>query len=94
MGRLIWTLAYLGLGYGFAVVLEGSADFLSSLSVLLLALAALAGLGFMLYRNHLRLRTLSASRILDQYEESASRCIQAYLLDMAPLGSSSDVRLP
>lgn len=56
VGRLIWTLAYLGLGYGFAVVLEASADFLSSLSVLLLALAALAGLGFMLYRNRLRLR--------------------------------------
>jgi membrane protein DedA with SNARE-associated domain len=55
VGRLIWTLAYLGLGYGFAVVLEASADFLSSLSVLLLALAALAGLGFLIYRDHAQL---------------------------------------
>lgn len=52
VGRLIWTLAYLGLGYGFGVVIEAAADFLSSLSVLLLALAALAGLGFMIYRDH------------------------------------------
>ena len=55
VGRLIWTLGYLGLGYGFAVVLEASADFLSSLSVLLLALAALAVLGFMIRRDHARL---------------------------------------
>jgi len=55
VGRLIWTLAYLGVGYGFAVVLEASANFLSSLSVLLLALAALAVLGFLIYREHARL---------------------------------------
>ena len=55
-GRLIWTLAYLGLGYGFGVVLEASADFLSSLSLLLGALAALGGLGFILYRNHVTFR--------------------------------------
>jgi len=55
LGRLIWTSAYLGVGYAFGVVLEASADFLSSLSLLLAALAALAGLGFMLYRNHARL---------------------------------------
>ena len=55
VGRLIWTLAYLGLGYGFAVVLEASADFISSLSVLLLALAALGVLGFMIHRDHARL---------------------------------------
>jgi membrane protein DedA with SNARE-associated domain len=56
VGRLIWTFAYLALGYGFGVVLEASADFLSSLSLLLAALAALSGLGFMLYRNHARLQ--------------------------------------
>jgi membrane-associated protein len=56
VGRLIWTLAYLGLGYGFGIVLEASADFLSSLSVLLVSLAALAGLGFMTYRNRASLR--------------------------------------
>ena len=55
VGRLIWTSAYLGLGYGFGVVFEASADFLSSLSILLAALAALAGLGFMLYRNQTRI---------------------------------------
>jgi membrane-associated protein len=55
VGRLIWTLAYLGLGYGFAVVLEASADFLSSLSGLLVSLTALAGLGFMIHREHERL---------------------------------------
>ena len=54
VGRLIWTLAYLGLGYGFAVVLEASADFLSSLSVLLLALAALAVLAFMIRTEIMR----------------------------------------
>jgi len=52
VGRLIWTLAYLGLGYGFAVVLEASADFLSSLSGLLVSLVILAALGFMIRRNH------------------------------------------
>jgi membrane protein DedA with SNARE-associated domain len=52
VGRVIWTSAYLGLGYGFGVVLEASADFLSSLSVFLVGLAALPGLGFMIYRNH------------------------------------------
>jgi membrane protein DedA with SNARE-associated domain len=55
LGRVIWTLAYLGLGYGFAVVLEASADFLSSLSGLLVSLTALAGLGFMIHREHERL---------------------------------------
>jgi membrane protein DedA with SNARE-associated domain len=59
VGRLVWTLAYLGLGYGFGVVLEASADFLSSLSVFLVALAALAGLGFLVYRDRAR---LSAAR--------------------------------
>jgi membrane protein DedA with SNARE-associated domain len=54
VGRLVWTLAYLGLGYGFGVVLEASADFLSSLSVFLVALAAVAGLGFLIYRDHAR----------------------------------------
>jgi len=51
VGRLVWTLAYLGLGYGLGVALEASADFLSSLSVFLVALAALAGLGFLIYQG-------------------------------------------
>jgi membrane-associated protein len=56
LGRMIWTSAYLGLGYGFGVAIEAAADFPSSLSGLLASLAVLAGLGFMLYRNRLRLR--------------------------------------
>jgi membrane protein DedA with SNARE-associated domain len=51
VGRMIWTSAYLGLGYGFGVAIEAAADFPSSLSGLLTSLAILAGLGFMLYRN-------------------------------------------
>jgi membrane protein DedA with SNARE-associated domain len=61
VGRLIWTSAYLGLGYGFGVVLEASADFVSNLSVLLLALGALAVLGFSINRNYAPHQTASAS---------------------------------
>ena len=56
VGRLIWTLAYLSLGYGFGVAIEAAADFPSNVSGLLLALASLAGLGFMIYRDHARIR--------------------------------------
>ena len=56
VGRLIWTSAYLGIGFGFGVVIEVAADFLSSLSIFLLALGALAGLGFLIYRDHARIR--------------------------------------
>ena len=42
-------------GYGFGMVLEASANFVSSLSVLLLALAALAVFGFMIHRDQARL---------------------------------------
>jgi membrane protein DedA with SNARE-associated domain len=54
VGRLLWTLGYLALGYGLGVVLDASADFLSSLSVFLVALAGLAGLGFLIYHDHAR----------------------------------------
>ncbi|MBI2491013.1 MAG: DedA family protein [Candidatus Rokubacteria bacterium] len=57
MGRLIWTSAYLGLGYSLGVGIEAAADFLSSVSGLLISLAALAGLGFVISRNHARLPT-------------------------------------
>jgi membrane protein DedA with SNARE-associated domain len=60
LGRLIWTSAYLGLGYSLGVGIEAAADFLSSLSGLLISLAALAALGFVIYRNHGRLRTAQA----------------------------------
>jgi membrane-associated protein len=56
VGRLIWTSAYLGLGYSVGAAIEASSSFLSNLSGLLVSLAALGGLGFMLYQNHARLR--------------------------------------
>jgi membrane protein DedA with SNARE-associated domain len=55
LGRVIWTTTHLVLGYGFGVAIEAAADFPSSLSGLLLALAALAVLGFMIHRDHARL---------------------------------------
>ena len=57
VGRLIWTSAYLGLGYSLGVGIEAAADFLSSASGLLVSLGALASLGFLTYRNHERPRT-------------------------------------
>lgn len=52
LGRMIWTSAYLGLGYGFGVAIEAAADFPSSLSGLLVSLVILAALGFIIQRNH------------------------------------------
>jgi membrane protein DedA with SNARE-associated domain len=57
VGRLIWTSAYLGLGYGFAAVLDASADLLSSLSVLLVSLLLLAALGFLIHQSPARIGT-------------------------------------
>jgi membrane protein DedA with SNARE-associated domain len=57
VGRVIWTSAYLGLGYSLGVGIEAAADFLSSLSGLLISLAALAGLGLVVHRNRARLQT-------------------------------------
>jgi membrane protein DedA with SNARE-associated domain len=51
VGRVIWTSAYLGLGYSLGVGIEAAADFLSSLSGLLISLTALAGSAFFIYRN-------------------------------------------
>jgi membrane protein DedA with SNARE-associated domain len=48
---VIWTSAYLGLGYSLGVGIEAAADFLSSLSGLLISLTALAGSAFFIYRN-------------------------------------------
>jgi membrane protein DedA with SNARE-associated domain len=57
VGRLIWSSAYLTLGYVFGVAIEAAADFTSSLSGLLVSLVVLAALGFMIQRNHARLTT-------------------------------------
>lgn len=51
VGRLIWSLAYLGLGYALGVAIEAAADFTSSLSGFLVSLVVLLALGFMIYRN-------------------------------------------
>jgi membrane protein DedA with SNARE-associated domain len=48
VGRLIWSSAYLGLGYAFGVAIEAAADFTSSLGGLLVSLLVLAALGFMI----------------------------------------------
>ena len=56
VGRLIWSSAYLSLGYVFGVAIEAAADFTSSLSGLLVSLLILAALGFMIQRNHARIR--------------------------------------
>ena len=59
VGRVIWTSAYLGLGYGFGVAIEAAADFTSSLSGFLVSLLVLAALGFMIHRNYARLPVAS-----------------------------------
>ena len=46
VGRLIWSSAYLSLGYVFGVAIEAAADFTSSLSGLLVSLVVIAALGF------------------------------------------------
>lgn len=52
LGRLIWTSAYLALGYSSGVVVEAASNFLSGLGGLLISLLVLAALGFMIRRNH------------------------------------------
>ncbi|MBI4499424.1 MAG: DedA family protein [Chloroflexi bacterium] len=53
-GRLAWTVAYLGLGYEFGGSVEAAADFLSSLSGLLVSLGVLIGLLWAVYRRRRR----------------------------------------
>jgi membrane protein DedA with SNARE-associated domain len=45
VGRVIWTAAYLGLGYGIGADWQAATGFLTNLSVLLLSLMLLAGSG-------------------------------------------------
>jgi len=51
IGRILWTSAYLGLGYIASGALEPAADFLKSLTGFLVSFALLAGLGFALRRS-------------------------------------------
>ncbi|HVC11559.1 MAG TPA: DedA family protein [Burkholderiales bacterium] len=46
LGRIAWTSAYLGLGYGVGTDLQAATDLLKNLSGLLLSLAVLAGSGW------------------------------------------------
>jgi membrane protein DedA with SNARE-associated domain len=45
VGRMLWTTAYLGVGYGVGANLEAAAGFLTNLSVLLDSLAVVVALG-------------------------------------------------
>lgn len=54
LGRLIWGLAYLGLGFGVGDALEAAAGFLENLTGLLVALAVLAWAAWMLTRRSAR----------------------------------------
>ncbi|MBI4207734.1 MAG: DedA family protein [Betaproteobacteria bacterium] len=49
MGRLIWTSAYLGLGYGAGADLEAAAGFLTNLSFFLVSLAVLVASGLVAF---------------------------------------------
>lgn len=46
LGRLIWTAAYLGLGYGVGADLQAATDFLQNLSGLLLSLTVFSASGW------------------------------------------------
>ncbi len=54
LGRLLWSSAYLGLGYFAGGGLEPAADFLGSLTGFLVSLALLIGLGVTIRRSNLR----------------------------------------
>ncbi|HLB16091.1 MAG TPA: hypothetical protein VJM14_14255, partial [Burkholderiales bacterium] len=45
LGRLLWTSAYLGLGYAVGTDLEAASSFLANLSLLLVFLATSIGAG-------------------------------------------------
>src|SRR3989344_4487145 len=45
VGRILWTSAYLGLGYAVGASLEAAAGFLTNLSIFLISLAVLVTLG-------------------------------------------------
>ena len=49
IGRLMWTCAYLGLGYGVGADLEAAAGFLMNLSFFLISLAVLVAFGLVAF---------------------------------------------
>jgi membrane protein DedA with SNARE-associated domain len=56
IGRIVWTVAYLGVGYSVGANLEAAAGFLTNLSLLLVSLAALLALGLLASMSSERLR--------------------------------------
>ena len=52
-GRVIWTLAYLGLGYGIGGSFEAATEFLTNLSALLVLATALLGAGLVAFSRPL-----------------------------------------
>jgi membrane protein DedA with SNARE-associated domain len=50
-GRIVWTSAYLGLGYGASGGLDDAAGFLKNLSGFLIAAAMSAGFAFAAFRR-------------------------------------------
>jgi membrane protein DedA with SNARE-associated domain len=56
IGRMLWTSAYLGVGYGVGANLEAAASFLTNLSILLVSLAVLLALGLIALIRGERLR--------------------------------------
>ncbi len=51
VGRLLWTAAYLGLGYGIGADWEAAIGFLTNASVLFLSLMVLFGAGTVAFKN-------------------------------------------
>ena len=51
VGRLMWTGAYLGLGYGIGADWEAAIGFLTNVSVLFLSLMLLLGASIVAFKN-------------------------------------------
>lgn len=56
VGRMLWTSAYLGVGYSVGANLEAAASFLTNLSILLVSLAVLLALGLVALMSSKSLR--------------------------------------
>jgi membrane protein DedA with SNARE-associated domain len=61
IGRMLWTAAYMGLGYRVGANLEASAGFLTNLSIFLASLAVLLALGLAALMSGERVRIGSVS---------------------------------
>jgi membrane protein DedA with SNARE-associated domain len=59
LGRIIWTAAYMGLGYTLAGSLDATTEFLKNVTGLLLSLTALAASAVIGWRRHAKERKTS-----------------------------------